>query len=271
MKKEYDTASLESRLKSTKDTLEWIEGNLKEKKKIEEFNKEIKENPEKIKKIEAELNEAYEKLPKNGFFSKNRPKKGEIFKNTKNKEEYNDAGIAYNQVVSKLNYQKKERIEYLNNRIKEENKTIERYKKDIENNKKTIAEFEKKLGSEGKKDEGKKDEGKKDEGKKEDGQKGEGKKEENEKIKKEMDEWKNKIKGNEDYKKIKCPSSITKHTYKKLCNNLKKKVDKLTAKSDFYETFVSIYDEIFKENNDTIENYTGNDPRTYKKAKSSIR
>ena len=47
MKKEYDTAGLLNlKLKSTKDTLEWIEGNLKEKeKKIEEYNKEIKENP----------------------------------------------------------------------------------------------------------------------------------------------------------------------------------------------------------------------------------
>ena len=46
---------------------------------------------------------AYNKLPKTEYFFKNRPKKGEILKNTKNKNEYNDAGIAYNQIVSKLN------------------------------------------------------------------------------------------------------------------------------------------------------------------------
>ena len=61
---------------------------------------------------------------KTDFFQKIVQKKEKYLKNTKNKEEYNDAGIAYNQIVSKLNYQKKERIEYLNNRIKEENKTI---------------------------------------------------------------------------------------------------------------------------------------------------
>ena len=80
----------------------------------------------------------------------------------------------------------------------------------------------KKLGSEGKKDEGKKMKVKKMKVKKKTDKKVKVKKKM--KNKKKMDEWKNKIKGNEDYKKIKCPSSITKHTYKKLCNNLKKKL-----------------------------------------------
>ena len=83
------------------------------------------------------------------------------FKDTKKGNEYNDAGIAYNQLVSKLKNLKENEKKRLTDIIKKREKSIKDMEYALEKKKKEIAELEKKLGSDGKEEE--KKEGKKEE------------------------------------------------------------------------------------------------------------
>ena len=103
MKTEYDNAGIKQKIEWWKSDLlmfkNSVEGYTKD---IEGYKKDISELPNTIKATKAEMEAAYDKLPKGGLFFSGRPKKGKPFKDTKKGNEYNDAGIAYNQLVSKL-------------------------------------------------------------------------------------------------------------------------------------------------------------------------